>query len=88
MSDTSGFLDQPPGGDRLTEYDRAHLKLYLRLLDAETDGASWEEIVKVLFGIDARSDTGRAERLYLTHLARARWLAENGFKDLIRSSYH
>ena len=33
------YLDEPPLGAALTAYDQAHLKLYLRLLDAEADGA-------------------------------------------------
>jgi hypothetical protein len=33
------FLDKPPSGDSLTSYDREHMKLYMRLLDAERDGA-------------------------------------------------
>ena len=35
------FLDEAPSGDSLTDYDRAHVKLYVRLLDAEADGADW-----------------------------------------------
>ena len=31
------FLDEPPQSTLLTSYDRAHMKLYMRLLDAETD---------------------------------------------------
>ena len=31
------YLDEPPLGAALTAYDQAHLKLYLRLLDAEAD---------------------------------------------------
>ncbi len=88
MSDKSGFLEQPPTDQRLTEYDRAHLSTYLRLLDAESDGAPWEEVAKIIFGINPQDDCGRAERMYNSHLARAHWMTENGFRDLIRKSYH
>lgn len=37
------YLDEPPLGAALTAYDQAHLKLYLRLLDAEADGATWRK---------------------------------------------
>ncbi|HEV7285510.1 MAG TPA: DUF2285 domain-containing protein, partial [Kaistia sp.] len=37
------FLDAPPSSDTLTTYDREHMKLYLRLLDAEREGADWRE---------------------------------------------
>ncbi len=32
-------MDEPPQSAVLTNYDRTHMTLYLRLLDAETDGA-------------------------------------------------
>lgn len=88
MSAKFDFLDQPPMDARLTDYDRAHLATYLRLLDAESEGAQWEEIVKIIFGIDAKIDLARAELVYQSHLARARWMTNNGFRDLIRSSLH
>ncbi|OBQ62250.1 DNA -binding domain-containing protein [Mesorhizobium loti] len=88
MSAQSDFLDAPPAGARLTDYDRAHLTIYLRLLDAESEGAPWEEVTKILFGIDPTTDPARAEAVYLNHLARAHWMTNNGFRDLIRSSFH
>lgn len=45
------FDDAAPTGDQLTEYDRRHIKLYMRLLDAFSDGADWREVVKILFGL-------------------------------------
>jgi hypothetical protein len=33
--------DQAPRTDELTGYDYEHLVTYLRLLDAEADGADW-----------------------------------------------
>ncbi|MCP1931042.1 MULTISPECIES: DNA -binding domain-containing protein [Bradyrhizobium] len=77
------FLDEPPQSSALTTYDRAHMKLYMRLLDAETDGADWREAVSVLFGIDPRREPDRANRVHRSHLARARWMTEQGFRMLI-----
>lgn len=88
MSTESGFLDQPPTDARLTDYDRAHLAIYLRLLDAESEGAEWEEVAKIIFGIDSTTDPARAELVYQNHLSRAHWMTQNGFRDLIRSSFH
>jgi len=50
------FDDIAPTGDEFTEYDRTHVKLYLRLFDADADGADWREMAKVLFGIDPARD--------------------------------
>lgn len=79
---TLHFSDEAPTGDQLTEYDRAHVKLYCRLLDAEADGADWEDAVEVLFGIDPRTEPERARRIHSSHLARARWMTERGYKIL------
>lgn len=77
------FVDTPPSDDVATDYDRSHLKLYARLLDAEADGASVAEIVDILFGIDAQNDPNRAKKVHDSHLSRARWMAENGYRDLL-----
>jgi hypothetical protein len=76
------FRDEAPDGDHLTDYDRTHIKLYCRLLDAEADGADWQEAVEVLFGIDPNTEPDRARRVHDTHLARARWMSEHGYKPL------
>ena len=77
------FADTPPENDFVTEYDRRHLKLYARLLDAEADGAPLADIMRVLFGIDAEDEPERARRLHAGHLGRAHWMAENGYRNLI-----
>jgi hypothetical protein len=62
------------------------MKLYMRLLDAETDGADWREAVAVLFGIDADKEPERADRVHRSHLARARWMRECGYRQLAREA--
>lgn len=79
---TLTLRDEAPSGDLLTDYDRAHVKLYCRLLDAEADGAAWEEAVEILFGIDPRVEPERALKVHSSHLARARWMTEHGYKIL------
>ena len=49
---TPTFLEEPPQGPTLTPYDREHMTLYLRLLDAERDHADWREAVQILFDLD------------------------------------
>lgn len=82
------FLDEPPRGPTATEYDRKHLKLYVRLLDAEADGADWREAVTILFGIDPADDPERAQRVHESHISRARWMTEHGYRDLLRKGQH
>ncbi|WOK17997.1 DUF2285 domain-containing protein [Rhodopseudomonas sp. BAL398] len=82
------FLDEPPHSEHLTEYDRAHFETYLRLLDAEADAAHWAEAVRMIFGLDPEEQPDRAQHIHQTHLARAHWMTENGYRDLLRSAYH
>lgn len=80
---TETFEDAAPTGPALTDYDRAHIKLYARLLDASADGADWQEAVSVLFGIDPVREPERARHVHDSHLDRARWVASSGYKDLL-----
>lgn len=82
------YLAEPPDSAALTDYDREHVKLYMRLLDAEADGADWREVVSILFKLDPSSDPERARHIHDTHLARARWMTEHGYRQLLRGTQH
>ncbi|WP_458756559.1 DNA -binding domain-containing protein [Afipia sp. TerB] len=77
------FKDSPPLTDRVNAYDEAHLAIYLRLLDAAEEGADWREVAGIVFGLDVTSDPERAKRIHDSHLARARWMTENGYRHLL-----
>jgi hypothetical protein len=77
------FLDEPPQGQNLTTYDREHMVLYLRLLDAHRDGADWREAVQLLFGLDPDAELDRCKKIHAAHLARAQWMTEQGYRDLL-----
>ncbi len=85
---STAFDDQPPQSSSLTDYDRQHLALYVRLLDAAEEGAEWTEVVRVLFGIDPDQDRERAQRVHDSHLARARWMTQHGYRNLLRAGMH
>ncbi len=80
---TTPISDLAPQGDDLTDYDHAHMTLYLRLFDAAESGASLQEISQILFGIDADKEPERARKIYDSHLARARWMTEHGYRKLL-----
>ena len=79
------FLDAPPISQTLTAYDREHMVLYLRLLDSSRDGADWREAVQILFGLDTAREPQRCRQVHDTHLARAQWMTEHGYRHLLRS---
>lgn len=82
------FEDIAPSGDTLTDYDRTHVKIYVRLLDATAAEADWREIMEVLFGINAGQEPARARLVHDTHLARAQWMTHTGYKHLLRDAGH
>ncbi len=81
------FSDHPPDLPHVTPYDERHLKTYVRLLDAEEEGADWREVVTVIFGIDPVREPDRARRVHDSHLARARWMTTAGYRDLLKPPF-
>ena len=81
-SDAAPVLDDVPWSEDITDYDRDHLGLYMRLLDASGDGASDEEMCRVLLGIDSSREPERAKSVLASHLRRARWMTEHGYRQL------
>jgi hypothetical protein len=82
MSEGS-FQDRPPLTDRVNAYDERHLATYLRLLMAEEEGADWREVVRVLFGLDPMTEPDRAKVVHESHLARAKWMTQTGYRHLL-----
>lgn len=72
--------DTPPDSPQLTPYDEAHLVDYLRLLDADAEGAPWQDAARIVLGLDPADP--RAEAVHAAHLARARWMTESGYRGL------
>ena len=80
------FDERPPDSPELTAYDERHRVTYLRLLDADDEGADWREAVRIIFGLDPDSDPKRARGVHESHLARARWMTETGYREFLRST--
>ena len=78
------IADEAPRADMLTGYDEQHLAVYLRLLDAETEGAAWTEVSRVVLNMDPAREPGRARRMWESHLARAKWMTQHGYRHLLR----
>jgi hypothetical protein len=76
--------DTAPTDAMLTRYDEEHIITYLRLLDADADGADWQEVARIVLHIDPEREPERARRAFDSHLARARWMTEQGYRQLLR----
>jgi len=70
--------DAAPADQILTAYDERHLVTYMRLLQAESEGADWMEVARIVLHIDPRRELDRARRAYQSHVARAKWVTEQG----------
>jgi hypothetical protein len=76
--------DSAPTDAVLTGYDQQHLVTYLRLLDAEAASADWQEVARIVLHLDPKREPERARRAWETHLARARWMTEHGYRHLLK----
>ena len=75
--------DFAPIDDALTSYDERHLVTYLRLLDADIDNADWREVSWIVLHRDPATEPFRTKRCWQSHLARARWMTEHGYRHLL-----
>jgi hypothetical protein len=51
MSSTLPIAETAPDVEELTAYDIRHLVTYLRLLDADYEGADWQEAASIVLGL-------------------------------------
>ena len=70
--------DVAPNEPALTTYDEQHVVTYFRLLQAESEGADWREVARIVLHIDPDREPDRARTAYQSHLARAKWVTERG----------
>jgi hypothetical protein len=69
----------------LTAYDERHLVTYWRLLDADAEGADWREVARIVLHLDPELDFDRARRVFESHLSRAKWMTEHGYRHVLRA---
>lgn len=70
--------DVAPNETALTAYDEQHVVTYIRLLQAQGEGADWREVARIVLHIDPEREPDRARNAYQSHLARAKWVIEQG----------
>jgi Uncharacterized conserved protein (DUF2285) len=77
--------DTAPSDSVLTIYDEEHIITYLRLLDADAEGADWREVARIVLHLDPECEPERARRAFERHLWRAKWMTEqHGYRLLLR----
>jgi Uncharacterized conserved protein (DUF2285) len=76
--------DTAPSDSVLTAYDEQHVVTYLRLLDADALDADWRDVARIVLHLDPEHDSDRARRVFESHLSRAKWMTEHGYRHLLR----
>jgi hypothetical protein len=76
------IADEVPWSETITKYDESHYVVYLRLLDASAEGATTDEMARTVLGIEPSREPSRAEKAVSSHLRRAQWMAEKGYRRL------
>jgi Uncharacterized conserved protein (DUF2285) len=76
--------DAAPSDSALTVYDEEHNITYLRLLDADAQDADWRDVARIVLRLDPKRDSDRARRTFESHLSRAKWMTEHGYRHLLR----
>ncbi|MBR0796034.1 DUF2285 domain-containing protein [Bradyrhizobium jicamae] len=70
--------DVAPSDVPLTVYDEQHVVTYMRLLQADSEGADWREVARIVLHIDPDREPDRALSAYQSHILRAKWMTEQG----------
>jgi hypothetical protein len=60
--------DTAPTDAALMVYDEEHIITYLRLLDADAEGADWREVAQLVLHIDPELEPVRARTAFDSHL--------------------
>ena len=78
--------DLAPTVPEITIYDEAHFVTYLRLLDAEADGADWREVARIVLHRDPVAEAARSRTCWQSHLDRARWMTKTGYRKILEQA--
>ena len=79
--------DCAPTESMLTPFDTEHIITYLRMLDADAEGADWREVARIVLHIDPGREPERARGAFDSHLIRAKWMAREGYKLILRDGF-
>jgi hypothetical protein len=79
--------DAAPSDSMLTPYDHEHAITYFRILDADAEGADWQEVTQIVLHIDPEREPVRARQAYDSHPVRAKWMTKQGYRLLLRNGW-
>jgi hypothetical protein len=75
------------GNPALAPYDQERVITYLRLLDADAEGADWRDVARMVLHIDPDQGADRGRRAVDSHLTRAKWMTAVGYRHLLGADW-
>ena len=78
------IADEAPSSEEITPYDLAHITIYLRLIDADDEGAPVADMAPIRLGLNPAKQPDRASRVVESRLRRARWMTSTGYRQLLK----
>ncbi len=69
-----------PWDDKVTAYDEAHFACYVQLLDAVAANLAEDEMCQSILKLQP---SDHARTILRSHVKRARWMTENGYRQLL-----
>jgi hypothetical protein len=54
------------------------------MLNADAAGADWRDVAREVLHLDPEQESNRARRAFDSHLSRAKWMTEHGYRHLLR----
>jgi hypothetical protein len=79
--------DLVPSDPALTAYDEQHAVTYLRILDADAEGADWREVARIVVYVDLDREPNRTREAFENHLVRAKWTTKEGYRRLLQRGW-
>ena len=76
------IADTAPTDAILTPYDHEHLVTYMRLLDADADGADWREVARMVLPLDPGREPARCIANDSAHRPRREAARGCGFRGI------
>jgi hypothetical protein len=76
--------DVAPTASVLVPYDHEHMVTYMRLLDADADGADWRQVSQIVLHRGADREPNRTKLAFESHLRCAMWMTVHGYQQLLR----
>ena len=54
---------------------------------SHAEGADWREVARIVLQLDPEREPDRARQAFESHLARAKWMTQDGYRHLLQRGW-